>query len=142
MFKKILTGLVISAIISPAFAAQDAYITFNNGKTAIYKNLPDSVDNAQFNQILIRDHGMSLNDVDSARSRIVEVPNVPEKKEEFCSSTACKVAVGVAVVAVLGYGLSKLSVPAAVNPCVLPTDRARDGSLCGGRASSVRPGGR
>ena len=142
MFKKLMSGIVALSIMTPAMAAQDAYITFNSGKTAVYKNLPDSVDNAQFNQILMRDHGMSFNDVDFARSRIVEVPNVPEQKEEFCSSTVCKVAVTVAVVAVLGYGLSKLSVPAAVNPCVLPTDRARDGSLCGGRASSVRPGGR
>lgn len=61
--------------------------------------------------------------------------------EGFCSSTFCKVAVGVGVIALTIYGIKALGV-ANPNPCVLASDRARDGSLCGGRASSVRPGGR
>ena len=64
-----------------------------------------------------------------------------QQQEGFCSSTGCKVIVGLTAVALLAYGVKHLG-GASMYPCVLPTDRARDGSLCGGRASSVRPGGR
>ena len=32
--------------------------------------------------------------------------------------------------------------PADAGPCTNPDDRAADGSRCGGRASTVRPGGK
>ena len=38
--------------------------------------------------------------------------------------------------------LSSLVSTSVFAKCVYPSDRAKDGSLCGGRASSVRPGGR
>lgn len=39
-------------------------------------------------------------------------------------------------------GIVTFAVPALAGPCTYPTDRASDGSLCGGRASTVRPGGK
>ena len=64
------------------------------------------------------------------------------QQEGFCSSSGCKVLVGVASIALLAYGVKHFGGSAKAFPCMLPTDRARDGSMCGGRASSVRPGGR
>jgi hypothetical protein len=146
MFKKILTGLVISAIISPAFSAQDVYLTFKDGKSVVYKNLPDSVDNAQFTNMVMRDYGRDFNtDVDASKSRVVDTPSTPVQEEvqtSFWDSNTGKIIKWTAVAVVVYYGIKALPVVSKSNPCVLPTDRARDGSLCGGRASSVRPGGR
>ena len=118
MFKKLMCAIVAMAVTAPTFAAQDAYITFKNGKTAVYKNLPDSVDNAQFEQILRRDHGMGFNDVDPATSRIVEVPNAPvqtEAQTEFWDSTTGKVIKYTAVALLLYYGIKAL--PAVGKTC-------------------------
>ncbi len=49
---------------------------------------------------------------------------------------------GIALALVLS-GLTVLSItPASAGPCNYPDDRASDGSRCGGRAASERPGGR
>ena len=114
MFKKLMCAIISLAVMAPTFAAQDAYITFKNGKTAVYKNLPDSVDNAQFNTMLVRDHGMGFNDIDSANSRIVEVPNA-EAQTEFWDSTTGKVIKYTAVALLLYYGLKAL--PTGGKPC-------------------------
>ncbi len=63
-----------------------------------------------------------------------------EEDEGFCSSTLCKVTVGIGAVILIGAAIKAIG-PASAG-CVLASDRARDGSICGGRASSVRPGGR
>ena len=59
--------------------------------------------------------------------------------EGFCSSTFCKVTVGVIAVAALVYGSRKLG-PVA-SGCTYSWQTAKDGSRCGGRAATVRPGG-
>jgi hypothetical protein len=64
--------------------------------------------------------------------------NKAQADEAFCSSTACKVLVGTVAVVVLAAALKG----GANVGCVLPSDRASDGSRCGNRASSVRPGGK
>ena len=38
--------------------------------------------------------------------------------------------------------LSIATLPAFAGPCDVPSDRARDGSRCGDRAASEKPGGR
>jgi hypothetical protein len=43
---------------------------------------------------------------------------------------------------ILSVLLTTFALPALAGPCTYPTDRASDGSLCGGRASTVRPGGK
>jgi hypothetical protein len=73
---------------------------------------------------------------DSAKAAVKTV----EADESFCSSTFCKVAVGAVVVAALIYGIRQLG-PASIG-CMVPSDIAKDGSRCGGRAASVRPGGK
>jgi hypothetical protein len=35
-----------------------------------------------------------------------------------------------------------ISSAAMAGPCIFPSDRAADGSRCGDRASTIRPGGR
>ena len=64
--------------------------------------------------------------------------NKAQADEAFCSSMTCKVLVGTVAVVVL---IAAVKGGANVG-CVLPSDRASDGSRCGNRASSVRPGGR
>jgi len=73
---------------------------------------------------------------DSAKNAV----KVAEADEGFCSSTFCKVAVGAVAVAALIYGIRQLG-PASIG-CLVPSDRAKDGSRCGARAASVRPGGK
>ncbi len=157
MFKKAIVSILIGTVSMSTFAAQDIYLTFNDGRVAVYKNLPDSIDNTQFATMLMRDYGKDFNtDIDLSKSRVVDVPDVinikstvvtpanniqQEVQTGFWDSTAGKVVKWTAI-ALVGYAIIK-ALPAVGNVgCVLPTDRAKDGSLCGGRASSVRPGGR
>ena len=63
-----------------------------------------------------------------------------EEDEGFCSSTTCKVVVGIGAVILIGAALKAIG-PASVG-CMLPTDRAKDGSICGGRSAASRPGGK
>jgi len=43
---------------------------------------------------------------------------------------------------ILAALLTSLALPALAGPCTYPTDRAADGSKCGDRASTIRPGGK
>jgi hypothetical protein len=78
------------------------------------------------------------------RATYNQVPQATVKTEQESSTDWGKVVIGVISVALLIYGLKGLSSSSSAKafPCMLPTDRARDGSMCGGRASSVRPNGR
>ena len=144
MFKKLVIGALALAVIAPSFAAQDIYLTFKDGRQAVYKNVPDSVDNAQFANAVMRDYGMNYyTDLDLSKSRIVDVPDAPnaEVQTGFWDSTTGKVVKWVGIT-VLAVALFKAIGPVASGICNVPSDRARDGSRCGGRAASVRPGGR
>lgn len=82
---------------------------------------------------------LTMEPVAEFKERMAAKNKVTAKADEpFCSSTTCKFLVGTAAVVVL---IAAVKSGASVG-CVLPSDRASDGSRCGNRASSVRPGGR
>jgi hypothetical protein len=69
-----------------------------------------------------------------------KAPATAKADEPFCSTTTCKVLVGTVAVVVTIAAIRALGTGSV--GCVLPSDRASDGSRCGARASSVRPGGK
>ncbi len=70
------------------------------------------------------------------------MPQQAKKEEEgFCSSSFCKVAVGVVTIAAIAYGIRKLG-PVSGGTCDYTWQTAKDGSRCGNRAAIVRPGGK
>jgi hypothetical protein len=163
---KIITATIIASTSLQAVAAQfDVYVRFKDGTSHRYLNRTDSPNALQHLALDIQRDFPSkpltdLATVDSfpagtippaeisQQKQVVAVTPVSYqpaevKEEAFCSSTGCKVVVGAVALAALYYGIKALpSGSARAFPCMLPTDRAKDGSLCGGRASSVRPGGR
>jgi hypothetical protein len=130
MFKKFIVSLVISATSMSAFAADNVLIQFVDGTQSVYKNVPEDWDNNRFIQHVRKDHP----------SKEFSIIKVEQAETEFWDSgwgTAAKVA----IVVVAGAALWKLSAATNVG-CMLPSDIAKDGSRCGGRAASVRPGGK
>jgi hypothetical protein len=129
MFKKIVAGLVISAMSMSAFAADNVLIQFIDGTQAMYKNVPEDWDNNQFRQHVRKDH-----------SKEFSIIKVEPAETEFWDSgwgTAAKVAIAVTAGAVLW----KLSAGMSAG-CQHYYDRAKDGSLCGKRSADYRPGGK
>lgn len=105
MFKKLVIGAVALAVMAPSFAAQDIYLTFKDGREAVYKNVSDDVDNDRFAQMVLRDYGVNyFTDLDLSKSRIVETTDAQgtEVQTGFWDSTTGKVIkwVAIAVVAV------------------------------------------
>lgn len=140
----IVAGAIAIGAVSPSFAATDiVYLKFKDGTGATWKNVPQTISNEEFAEFVRRDTGKNFfTDVDHTQSKVVE-EEAPKSDEKFCSNTFCKVAVGIGAILVVGALLSSISpAAAAAGSCVLPSDIAKDGSRCGGRASSVRPGGR
>jgi len=132
MFMKLIVSAVIVATATGAMA-RDITVTFADGHKHQYLNTPESVTPEQIIDRASRDFpDRTLVNVDGGR---------PLPDEKFCSSTGCQIAVGLVAIVALGAVLRHIPATKAF-PCVLPTDRAKDGSLCGARASSVRPGGR
>ena len=146
MFKKLMCATIAMAVVMPTFASQDIYITFKNGKTAVYKNVDDSVTNEDFNIQLVIDHGLGMDDIDPHRSKIIstslDAPEQSGKPAEVSFwdtgwGTTTKVVIGIVVLGALW----KLSAPASKG-CANPWNIAKDGSRCGLRSAASRPGGR
>ena len=152
MFKKFIVSVVIGTMSMSAFAAQDIYLTFKDGSEAVYKNLPDSIDNAQFAIILMQDYRKDFNtDIDHTKSRVVDhIPTdrsksyaIPKQEPEvgFWDSTTGKVLKWTAG-AVIVYAVIKALPLAGSVGCANPWDTAKDGSRCGLRSAASRPGGK
>jgi hypothetical protein len=166
---KLITAVLITSTSAQAFASQfDVYVRFKDGTSKVYANRTDSANALQhlaldikrdfpskdLNEIATVDSfpagskapielQQSVRPIQTVSYKPVE-PAVQPKEEDsgFCSSTGCKVLVGVVALAALGAVIAKTGPAASAFPCVLASDRAKDGSRCGGRASSVREGGR
>ena len=138
MFKKLIVGVIIVAVSASAMA-RDIVVNFNDGDRHVFENAPDSVTPAMVIQRIQKDFPGRT--IDSIQGTVDEQSTKPDTEESTFWPTVGKIVVGVIVIGVLAYGIRHL--PAAkAYPCVLPTDRAKDGKLCGGRASSVKAGGR
>ena len=137
MLKKFIITAVIVATATSAMA-RDITVTFANGSQHQYLNTPNSVTPEQIMARTSQDFPtLELINIDGGNNG--DIAGKPSESNGW--STAGKIVVGLLLIGAIGYGLRHI--PAAkAYPCMLPTDRAKDGSLCGGRASSVRPGGR
>ena len=151
MKKAVITALLISTA-TPSFAQNfDVYLKFNDNTVVKYENIPGSTDTEQFRSMVARQHPDKTGIIDARVIPVVESPRtaavmqqtptkVVEEETSFWDSgwgTATKVLVA-------GFLLYKLSkaIPISSGPCDYAWQTARDGSRCGNRAASVRPGGR
>jgi hypothetical protein len=128
--KKILVlALMLALTMNNAFA-RDAVVYFTNGFAHTYNNVPPSITKEQvMNRITFEAPDYAV-----AKIEFVE--------EDFWDTTAGKVVKWTLIV--VGTAVAVKLVSGAIHakgPCLTPTDRAANGSLCGGRAASVRPGG-
>ena len=121
--------------------ARDITVSFADGSTHQYNNTPNSVTPEQIQDRVAQDFpSKQLVNIDGGADRVIQSTN-PSNEESTFWPTVGKIVVGVIVIGALAYGIRHI--PAAkAYPCTLPTDHAKDGSICGARASSVLPGGR
>jgi hypothetical protein len=140
MFKKLIVTVVILATATTAIA-RDITVSFADGSTHQYNNTPNSVTPEQIQDRVAQDFpSKQLVNIDGGADRVIQSTK-PSNEESTFWPTVGKIVVGVIVIGALAYGIRHI--PAAkAYPCTLPTDHAKDGSICGARASSVRPGGR
>lgn len=131
MFKKFIVSLVISATSMSAFAADDVLIRFNDGTHAVYKNVPEDWDNNQFIQYVRKDHTKEFT--------IVKVETSVSNDSGPSIGQIIGTIVGVVLLVAIVRHTAKSGY---AGPCLNPTDRASNGSLCGARAATVRPGGK
>jgi hypothetical protein len=136
MLKKLIAGLVIVALSTSAMA-RNVTVTFADGSTHRYENTPESVTPEQIVERAQRDFPtFQVVHLDGGR------PVEPES--EWTAGKVLMTIFGVVLIgAAIYYGIDmiKHAGAAKTHPCVNPSDIAKDGSRCGARASSVRPGG-
>ena len=155
-------AVILALTMSSVTNAQlvDVYIKFNDNSTTKYSGVPGMMDIEDFRAQVAKDFPNKTAIVDAKIVLANQVPTAisapapspissvsqstitPVKPTLDMSDAASKAIGGVLTLALLSYGVKKFNGGPQEYPCVLPTDRAKDGSLCGGRASSVRPGGR
>jgi hypothetical protein len=123
-------------------------VTMADGQHKVYTNIDGDTDLTVIKAMIEQDFGTQqiasavVNKQPGQQLAQQEQPQTSKQEEAFCSSTLCRVAVGVAVVAALGYGINALSKGSSGNSCDYSWQTAKDGSRCGNRAANVRPGGR
>ena len=136
MFKKLIVSIVILAI-STGVAARDITVTFTDGSQHEYNNTPNNVTPSQVKDRVERDFpNKRLNRIEGTAYAYEKEP----VEESSGWSTLGYILLGVVVVGAIVYGAPLIM--AASGGCNVPSDRAKDGSRCGGRAASVRPGGK
>lgn len=159
-------ALIIMAVAIPAKAANlDIHLKWKDGNTFEYYNMPETVTVEQLAARIQKDFpNRSLQDIVVADTRPAGAPyqpnvqpaidqvnnyqkaNVKPQPQSLTHedngewSTTTKVIVGLLAIAAIYY-LAK-NFDGSGGPCDSYYDRASDGSLCGYRAASMRPGGR
>ena len=136
MFNKLIISIVILAI-STGVAARDITVSFSDGSQHEYNNTPDNVTPSQVKDRAERDF---------PNKRLVQITGTATDTGARTSETSfwdnpivqilgVVLLIGVAVSLAKGGGGS-------ANRCDYTWQTAKDGSKCGNRAASVRPGGR
>jgi hypothetical protein len=162
MFKKVVVGVVISAMNFSAFAAKfDVDIQFNDGTTKRYTQLDDGPNALQLLALQVQQDfpGKNLNELVSVTSRPSETgytqtvsqayqPKAELIRNQYQSAPPQEAkSSGMSWQAwAAAFGLIAVSVALAKGGgsggCQHYNDRAKDGSLCGKRSADYRPGGR
>ena len=141
---KKLVAIALVGFLNTAWA-QDYYnidVVMADGSNKTYTQIASDMPTAQFAEQIAQDFpDTQLISANATLAPLQETPVEEPKTPAFCSSTGCKVAVGVGVAALLAWGLSSMSKSNYSGNCQFEWQTAKDGSRCGGRAASVRPGG-
>ncbi len=150
--KAFLCGLSMMVATSAMAQNVDLYVKFNDHTWTRYENISGNIPVETMRQIIARDHPTKTAILDAevvsvgGNNPFVQPTQLPVAHEQPTAqnqgSSAGKIVGMLVGVVVLGALLRHTGGGAKAFPCVLPTNHARDGSLCGGRASTVRPGGR
>ena len=127
MFKKLVVYSLAMAMMSAH--AKDMTVVFKDGTAHDYTNVPDKVTKSMVADRAAKDFP----------GRAVERVDGDENFWDTTTGNVVYVVALVAGVAVIGHLASK-AFPAG-GKCNVPSDIAADGSRCGNRAASVRPGG-
>ncbi len=141
---KKLVAIALVGFLNTAWA-QDYYnidVVMADGSNKTYTQIASDMPTTQFAEQIAQDFpDTQLISANATLAPKQETPVEEPKNQAFCSSTGCKVAVGVGVAALLAWGLSSMSKSNYSGNCQFEWQTAKDGSRCGGRAASVRPGG-
>ena len=146
---KKLIAIALVGFLNTAWASEyyDLDVTMADGQHKVYNNIDGATDLTVIKAMIEQDLGqqpiqqaLAINKRQEPTPTADEVQEQP-KNEGFCSSTGCKVAVGILAVAAIGYGLKSMSKSSYSGNCQYSWQTAKDGSRCGARAASVRPGG-
>jgi len=140
MFKKLIVSIVILAISTGA-VARDITVTFSDGSQHEYNNTPNNVTPSQVKDRVERDFpNKRLNRIEGTAYAYEKEP----VEESSGWSTLGYILLGVVVVGAIVYGAPLIMAASGGSSggCNVPSDRAKNGSSCGGRAASVRPGGK
>jgi hypothetical protein len=139
MFKKLIISIVILAISTGA-VARDITVIFTDGSKHEYNNTPDNVTSSQVKDRAERDFPNKV---------IVHIAGTPIDQPTTASETSFwdnpvvqGVITVVGVVALFAVAASIAKGGGSSGRCDYTYQTAKDGSNCGGRAASVRPGGR
>ena len=143
--KKTIVALTLVAMTATSAFARDITVSFTDGSKHIYNNAPEATTMEQVQTRIVKDFpSKTVVQLDGVRATEPTLPvSAPGASDNgYCSSgwalVGCLVA-GVVVVAVMAPLLTGV---AAAGGCQHASDRASDGSRCGGRSADSRPGGR
>ena len=159
LIAKLMAAVMILTVVPAQAANYDIHLQWKDGASYDYYNVPEEVTIEQLGSRILKDNpGKSLQDIvvadarpagteyktmDSVQGKAVHQVNTqaaqPTRQNDEEWSLGKKLLVGAAVIAGAVL-LWKYSAP-LVGGCMNPSDIAKDGSRCGGRAASVRPGG-
>ena len=134
--KKIIVALLICSV-SMSAVARDITVTFADGGQHQYRNAPDSLSPEDVIQRVQVDFpNRAVANLDGGKG---QTNNSSWSAGDVLMTIFGVVLIGAAIY--YGIDMIKHASAAKTHPCVNPSDIARDGSRCGYRASSVRPGG-
>jgi hypothetical protein len=162
LIAKLMAAVMILTTVPVQAANYDIHLRWKDGSTYDYYNVPEEITIEQLGARIQQDNpskslqdiviadarpaGTAYKSMESVQGQAARAVNnqttsvaAPQKDEEW--SLGKKLLVGAAAVAGL-YFLWQWSAPASGGPCDFSWQTAADGSRCGGRAASIRPGGR
>ena len=126
MFKKLMVSMVALAMVTAQ--AKDMTVVFQDGASHQYSSVPDKVTKSMVEDRAAKDFpGRAIDRIDGDESF-------------WDTTTGTVVYVGLAVVGIAAF-IHLAGKLAPTGKCNVPSDIAADGSRCGNRAASVRPGG-
>jgi len=161
LIAKLMAAVMILTVVPAQAANYDIHLQWKDGASYDYYNVPEEVTIEQLGARILQDNpGRSLQDITvadarpagteyktmgSVQGKAVQQVNAqaaqPTGQNDEEWSLGKKLLVGAAVVAGV-YFLWKWSSPVSGGPCDFSWQTAADGSKCGMRAASMRPGGR